>query len=178
MATTTLIQYLESTGKSVTTGADTQLGNSPLNRQQVETFLTETAITKGQLVALDGAKIVTDASGGLTSLTVITADFDSAPVRKMVVGVALEAVTGTATSPQPIKVCIRGVVTGVVTTGATAVGQTLILDSAGGAGACLGQAVSVNEAGIAVVPLGPAIGYALTIAAAGTCTAYVRGLFN
>ena len=178
MATTTILQYLDNTGKSVTTGADVQLGNSPLNRQQVETFLTETAITKGQLVALDGAKLATDPSGGLTSLTVITADFDSAPVRKMVVGVALEAVTGTATSPQPIKVCIRGVVAGVVTTGATAVGQTLILDSAGGAGACQGQAVSVNEAGAAVVPLGPAIGYALTIAAAGTCTAYVRGLFN
>jgi len=178
MATTTILQYLDNTGKSVTTGADVQLGNSPLNRQQVETFLTETAITKGQLVALDGAKLATDPSGGLTSLTVITADFDSAPVRKMVVGVALEAVTGTATSPQPIKVCIRGVVAGVVTTGATVVGQTLILDAGGGAGACQGQAVSVNEAGAAVVPLGPAIGYALTVAAAGTCTAYVRGLFN
>lgn len=178
MATTTLLQYLESTGKSVTTGADVQLGTSPLNRQQVETFLTETAIIKGQLVALDGAKLATDASGGLTSLTVITADFNSAPVRKMVVGVALEAVTGTATSPQPIKVCIRGVVTGVVTTGVTAVGDTLILDAAGGAGACQAQPVLVNEGGVALVPLGPAIGYALTIAAAGTCTAYVRGLFN
>ena len=178
MATTTILQYLDSTGKSVTTGADVQLGNSPLNRQQVETFLTETAITKGQLVALDGAKLATDASGGLTSLTVIAADFDSVPVRKMVVGVAAEAVTGTATSPQLIKVIIRGVVTGVVTTGVTAVGQTLILDVGGATGACQGQPVSVNEAGAAVIPLGPAIGYALTIAAAGTCTAYVRGLFN
>lgn len=178
MATTTSLQYLESTGKSVTTGADVQLGNEFLNRRQTEIFLTETAITKGQLVALDGAKLASDASGGLTSLTVITADFNSAPVRKMVVGVALEAVTGTATSPQPIKVCIRGVVTGVVTTGVTAVGQTIILDAAGGAGACQGQATQVDEAGAAIVPLGPAIGYALTVAAAGTCTAYVRGLFN
>lgn len=177
MATTTILQYLESAGVSVS-GAVVQNGNSPLNRRQVETFLTETAITAGQLVSIDAAKLATDASGGLTSLTVITADFNSAPVRKVVVGVALESVTGTATSPQPVKVCIRGVVSGVLTTGVTAVGDTLILDAAGAAGTAAAQPVSVNEAGAAVVPLGPAIGYALTIAAAGTCTAYIRGLFN
>jgi hypothetical protein len=177
MATSTLVQYLDTTA-NLATGGTTQVGISPGNRRQVETFNTETAITVGQLVALDGAKLATDASGGLTMATVITADFNSAPVRKMVVGVALASVTGTATSPQPIRVCVRGVVTGVVTTGVTAVGDTLILDAAGGAGACQAQPVSVNEAGAAVVPLGPAIGYALTIAAAGTCTAYVRGLFN
>ena len=178
MATTTLVQYLESTGKSVTTGADTQLGNELLNRRQVETFLTETAITKGQLVSLDAAKVSTDASGGLTSLTVITADFNSSPVRKIVVGVALESVTGTATAPALVKVCVRGVVTGVATTGATAVGQTLILDSGGAAGTCQGQPTQVDEGGSAIVPLGPPIGYALTVASASTCTAYIRGLFN
>lgn len=177
MATTTILQYLESAGVSAS-GAVVQNGVSPLNRRQVETFLTETAITAGQLVAIDAAKLATDASGGLTSLTVITADFNSAPVRKVVVGVALQSVTGTATSPQPIQVCVRGVVTGVVTTGVTAVGDTLILDSAGGAGACQAQPASVNEGGAATVPLGPAIGYALTVAAAGTCTAFVKGLFN
>lgn len=178
MATTTSLQYLESTGKSVTTGGDVQLGSEFLNRRQTEIFLTETAIVRGQLVSLDAAKIATDASGGLSTLTVITADFNSAPVRKIVVGVAVETVTGTATSPQPVKVCIRGVVTGVVTTGVTAVGQTLILDAAGGAGACQGQAAQVDEGGAAIIPLGPAIGYALTVAAAGVCTAYVRGVFN
>jgi hypothetical protein len=177
MATTTILQYLDGAGVSAS-GAVVQNGNSPLNRQQVETFLTETAITKGQLVSLDAAKLSTDSSGGLTSLTVITADFNSAPVRKIVVGVALESVTGTATSPQPVKVCIRGVVTGVVTTGVTAVGSTLILDSAGGAGACQAQPAQVDEGGAAIVPLGPPIGYALTVAAAGACTAYIRGLFN
>lgn len=177
MATTTILQYLETSAVSAS-GAAVQLGNSPLNRQQSETFLCETAITKGQLVALDGAKLATDSSGGMTSATVITADFNSAPVRKMVVGVAAESVTGTATNPQPVKVIVRGVVTGVVTTGATAVGQTIILDSAGGAGACQGQPTQVDEGGAAIVPLGPALGYALTVAAAGACTVYIRGLFN
>jgi hypothetical protein len=177
MATSTLVQYLDTAGVSAS-GAVVQNGMGPSNRRQVETFLTETAITVGQLVSIDAAKLATDASGGLTAATVITADFNSAPVRKVVVGVALESKTGTATSPQPIRICVRGVVTGVVTTGATAVGDTLILDSAGGAGACQAQPASVNEGGAAVVPLGPAIGYALTVAAAGTCTAYIKGLFN
>jgi hypothetical protein len=177
MATTTILQYLEGSGFSPS-GATVQFGNSPLNRRQVETFLTETAITAGQLVALDTAKLATDATGGLTSLTVVTADFNSAPVRKVVVGVALESVTGTATSPQPVRICVRGVVAGVPTVGATAIGDTLILDPAGAAGSVAAQPASVNEAGAATVPLGPAIGYALTVAAAGTCTVYVKGLFN
>ena len=177
MATSTLVQYLDTAGVSAS-GAVVQFGNTPSNRRQVETFLTETAITAGQLVAIDAAKLATDASGGLTAATVITADFNSAPVRKVVVGVALQSVTGTATSPQPIQICVRGVVTGLSTTGATAVGDTLILDSAGGAGACQAQPASVNEGGAATVPLGPAIGYALTVAAAGSCTAYIKGLFN
>ena len=58
MATTSILNYLETTGKSVTTGADTQLGLSPLNRLQVETFLCETAIVKGQLVAVDVVIVV------------------------------------------------------------------------------------------------------------------------
>lgn len=177
MATSTLLQYLESSGVSAS-GAVTQFGNSPANRRQVETFLTQTAIVAGQLVSMDAALIATDTSGGLSAMTVITADFNSAPVRKIVVGVALETVTGTATSPQPVKVCVRGVVTGVLTTGVTAVGSTLILDVGGAAGSCVAQAVQVDEGGAAIVPLGPAIGYALTVAGAGVCTAYIRGLFN
>jgi hypothetical protein len=177
MATTTILQYLEGSGFGPS-GATVQFGNSPLNRRQVETFLTETAITAGQLVALDTAKLATDASGGLTSLTVVTADFNSAPVRKVVVGIALDSVTGTASSPQPVRICVRGVVAGVPTVGVTAVGDTLILDPAGAAGSVAAQPASVNEAGAATVPLGPAVGYALTVAAAGVCTVYVKGLFN
>lgn len=168
MATTNILNYLETTGKSVTTGADVQLGTSPLNRLQVETFLTETAITKGQLVAVDAAKISTDASGGLTAATVITADFNSAPVRKIVVGVAAESVTGTATSPQFVKVIVRGPASSVplVTVGC-AVGDPLVLDTAGGAGSCM-----VNTAATTL----HVFAYALeTVAAAGDIRVYVLG---
>jgi hypothetical protein len=166
MATTNILNYLETTGKSVTTGGDVQLGTAPLNRLQTETFLTETAITAGQLVAVDAAKLATDATGGLTAATVITADFNSAPVRKIVVGVAAESVTGTATAPAFVKVIVRGPAAAVpLATVGCAVGDPVVLDTAGGTGACM-----VNTA----ANIGHVIGYALeTIAAAGPLKIYV-----
>lgn len=168
MATTNILQYLENTGKSVTTGADVQLGTSPLNRLQTETFLTETAIVKGQLVAVDVAKMGTDASGGLTALTVIAADFNSATVQKIVIGVAQQSVTGTATSPQPVSVILRGPAAAVpLATVGCAVGDPLVLDTAGGTGACM-----VNTA----ANIGHVVGYALeTVAAAGPIRVFVLG---
>jgi hypothetical protein len=167
MATQTLLQYLDTAGVSVS-GAVTQFGLSPSNRQQFETFNTETAITKGQLVAVDVVKMSTDATGGLTAATVITADFNSATVQKIVVGVAAESVTGTATSPQPVKVIVRGPASSVplVTVGC-AVGDPLVLDTAGGAGSCM-----VNTA----ANIGHVFAYALeTVAAAGNIRVYVLG---
>lgn len=172
MATTNILNYLESTGKSVTTGADVQLGTTPLNRLQVETFLTESAITRGQVVALDISKIATDASGGLTAVTVIAADFNSATVQKVVVGVAQESVTGTGTSPQPIKVVVRGPITGVPAVGAIAAGQPVILDPAGAAGSC---AVQQDYNAAVAAPVQEAFGFALNAAAAGVVTVYVLG---
>ena len=167
MATSTLLQYLDTAGVSVS-GAVTQFGLSPSNRQQFETFNTETAITKGQLVAVDVVKMSTDATGGLTAATVIAADFNSATVQKIVVGVAAESVTGTATSPQPVKVIVRGPASAVplVTVGC-AVGDPLVLDTAGAAGSCM-----VNTAATTL----HVFGYALeTVAAAGNIRVYVLG---
>ena len=167
MATSNLIQYLETAGVSVS-GATVQNGLTPSNRQQFETFLTETAIAKGDLVAVDVTKMSTDATGGLTAATVRTADFNAATVQKIVVGVAAEAVTGTATSPQFVKVIVRGPAGGVplVTVGC-AVGDPLVLDTAGGAGSCM-----VNTA----ANIGHVFAYALeTVAAAGAIRVYVLG---
>lgn len=167
MATSTLVQYLNTT-TNLATGGTTQVGVTPSNRRQVETFLTRTAITKGQLVAVDVSQMATDATGGLTAVTGITADFNSATVQKIVVGVALEAVTGTATSPQEIQVVVRGPVGSVplVTVGC-AVGDPLVLDTAGAAGSCM-----VNTA----ANIGHVFAYALeTVAAAGNIRVYVLG---
>jgi sporulation protein YlmC with PRC-barrel domain len=169
MATSTLVQYLETSGVSVS-GAVTQVGLSASNRQQFETFLCETAITKGNLVAIDvtAAKLVTDPSGGLSAATVITADFNAAgTVQKIVVGIAAETVTGTATSPQPVKVIVRGPAPLVPVVAATAVGDPLILDSAGAAGSAQVAAAATTTHVFA---------YAMTsTAGAGTVTAYVLG---
>lgn len=169
MATSTLIQYLESSGVSIS-GATVQNGLSASNRQQFETFLCESAITKGQLVAVDvtAAKLVTDPTGGLSAATVITADFNAAgTVQKIVVGVAAESVTGTATSPQFVKVVVRGPASSVPVIAATAVGDPLTLDTAGAAGSAqvAGAANTVHV-----------FAYAMTsTAGAGSVVAYVLG---
>jgi len=173
MATTNILQYLETTGKSVTTGADVQLGTAPLNRLQVETFLTETAIVRGQVVAVDVSKIATDASGGFSAVTVIAADYNSATVQKIVVGVAQQSVTGTATSPQPVNVVVRGPALVVPVVSAVAVGDPLILDQAGATGSAMSQ-IAYNAASALLVS--EPFAFAMTsTAGAGTVTAYVLG---
>lgn len=173
MATTNIIQYLSHTGKSVTTGASVELGVTPLDRKQEETFLTESAITKGQVVALDVTKMATDATGGFTALTVIAADYNSATVQKIVVGVAAESVTGTAGSPQPVRIVVRGPAVSVPVVSAVAVGDPLILDQAGATGSAMSQ-LAYNAASANLVS--EAFAFALTATGgAGTCTAYVLG---
>ena len=172
MASQTLLQYLKHAGTSIS-GASTELGVSPMDRLQFETFMTESAITKGQVVALDVTKMATDATGGYTALTAITADYNSATVQKVVVGVAAESVTGTATSPQPIRVITRGPALSVPVVSAVAIGDPLILDQAGAAGSAMSQ-IAYNAASANLVS--EAFAFALTATAgAGTCTVYVLG---
>jgi len=167
MATTTILQYLENTGNSISGGV-VQLGTTPLDRLQTETFLCETAITKGQLVAVDVTKMVADPTGGYTALTVIAADFNSATVQKIAVGIAQQSVTGTATSPQPVTVVVRGPCqASLLATVGCAVGDPLVLDTAGAAGSLM-----VNTA----ANIGHVVCYALeTVAAAGPVKVYVLG---
>lgn len=172
MATTTILQYLQHKGVSAA-GASVELGVSPLDRLQTETFLTESAIVKGQVIAVDVTKMATDATGGFTALTVIAADYNSATVQKIVVGVAAESVTGTATNPQPVRVVVRGPATLVPVVSAVAVGDPLILDQAGATGSAMSQ-IAYNAASALLVS--ESFAFALTATAgAGTVTAYVLG---
>lgn len=169
MATSSILNYLETSATSIS-GGTAQIGKTPSNRVTQETFLCETAITVGEVVSIDAAKMATDASGGLSAVTVLVADYNSVPVNRCVVGIAAETVTGTATAPAPIKVILRGPATSVVVQGAVIVGESLTLDSAGNAGALM----AVTAAAVT-----PVVAYALTAAAgpgAGTVTAYVLGI--
>jgi hypothetical protein len=171
MATPNILTSLETTGKSVTTGADVQLGTSPLDRLQYETFLTETAITKGQVVSADFAKMVTDASGGYSAVTVI-AGVGNVVTKTCAVGVAAESVTGTATSPQPVKVIVRGPALAVPAVGAIAQGAPVILDTAGGVGSVK---IQDNYDAAVTAPVKEALGIAMTAAAANLVNVYVFG---
>jgi len=161
------LQYLKNTG-TTGTGTSVQLGAGVSDRTLVLTLLTETAITAGQVVAFDVGKMGTDASGGFTALTVIAADFNSAPVQKCVAGIALESVTGTAGSPKAIRIVARGPAKAVPVVAATAVGDPLCLDEAGAAGSAqVYVAASVGRVfGVALSATG----------GAGAVTAFIYGL--
>ena len=167
MATTTILQYLQHKGVSAA-GTSVEYGTSPLDRIQTETFMCETAITAGQLVAVDVTKMSSDPTGGFTALTVLAADFNSATVQKIAVGIAQSSVTGTVANPQPITVVVRGPCrASLLATVGCSVGDPLVLDTAGAAGSLM-----VNTA----ANIGHVVCYALeTVAAAGPVKVYVLG---
>lgn len=165
MATSNIVQYLQGTAKNAA-GTTVYNGVTPSDRKQEETFLTESAITAGQLVSLDLSKITTDTTGGLVALTVITA-VGNVATKKCIVGVAAQSVTGTATSPQPIRVIVRGPALSVPATGAIAQGDYVVVDTAGGAGAVKTQAAA-DVVG--------SVGVAMSAAAAGVVSLYLFGL--
>ena len=183
MASSTLIQYLSATGVSGL-GVSTPFGATPSDRKQTETFLftnpnavggASITLTSGLVMAADISQMTSDSSGGLTALKVVLADFNSAPVQKIVVGV-LEIGSATASAgtlvvaPQEtvaVTVVVRGPVKNVPVIGATAAGSPLCLDEAGAAGSA-----EVYTA----AKVGHVFAYALSsTAGAGFVTAYVLG---
>jgi len=152
MATSTNIQYLESTAKDEF-GATVQIGAGTSDRRQVETFLAGAAITAGDWVMFDTA-----ATGAARVLTVIQATF-AATGRPLTVGVALNAATAAG---QKVDVVVSGYVENANVATATTVGQALgIITVAGRA--------ELNVAGA----LGPPCGVALEGAASNLCDVWV-----
>jgi hypothetical protein len=105
MATSTLIQYLETAGQSAgqldTTGLPSAaVGTDSMNRRQVETFIAAAAIAAGQVVSLDAAQ----AEDGDKAIKVKPADSGDTDL-VCPVGVALAA----AAVGESVEVCVRGV---------------------------------------------------------------------
>ncbi len=179
MATSNLVQYLETSFADGTT-----IGVTPSDRKQVETFLfrnpnaaggANITLAAGQVVAVDVAQMATDASGGLTAIRVVLADYNSAPVQKIVVGVVEKAVTVAPQQTSPVRVVVRGPAASVAVTGAVAIGDPLILDPAGAEGT---GAVQLAYNAASATPVSEAFAFALSTAAgpgAGTVTAYILG---
>jgi uncharacterized protein YyaL (SSP411 family) len=97
MATSTLIQYLDTTGAD---GDDIGLGVS--NRRQVETFISAEAIVAGDVVALNLVTLALTAGERATQIRQASTN----AARTAVVGVALSAAAGAG---EKVQVCIAGV---------------------------------------------------------------------
>jgi len=170
MATSTIIQYLETTDAA--TGA--QLGVSPSDRRQIETFLftnpnpaggASITLVAGEVAALDVSKMGTDASGGLTAVSVVTA---LVPNQIVLVGCFAETVTASPGQTVAVRVVVRGPVVNVPCVGAVAVGAQVVIDALGGLGTV------ATKAALTESPLG----VALTAApgpGGGFVTVYVWG---
>ena len=105
MATSTLIQYLETsavTGLGVSVG----VGAASMNRRQTETFIARETLIVGDFVAFD---LAATADGDVT-IGVFKADGNSAPVRTPF-GVVLGSAetSGLLTAGAKVNVCISGV---------------------------------------------------------------------
>ena len=133
MATSTLIQYLETsavTGLGVSVG----VGAASMNRRQTETFIARETLIVGDFVAFD---LAATADGDVT-IGVFKADGNSAPVRTPF-GVVLGSAetSGLLTAGARVNVCISGVC------------DALVGDN-GGAGNAVGTLLGVTlTAGVA-----------------------------
>jgi hypothetical protein len=125
MATTTIVQYLETAGVTGL-GVSAPLGASTMDRSQTETFLSGAAITSGDWVMFD-----TTQSGVNKVLTVVQAT-NGATGQPLTVGVALNAATA---SGQKVKVCIAGYcATANVANAVAAAGVSLSINTTAGRG--------------------------------------------
>lgn len=149
MATSTLIQYLQA-GEA----GDTS------NRGQVETFLTPTTIAAGDWVAFDASQ-----TGANKTLFVVPTPATAG--RGNVVGVALQAVVGTASAPAQVKVVTGGYIAVAKVAAGTA--QFASLTTSGTAGTAVTYATGTHTG------TGPC-GVALTAEAGGfsECFVYKR----
>lgn len=161
MATSTLIQYLETAGQSAgqldTTGLPSAaVGTAAMDRRQVETFFAVGAIAAGAFVSLDAAQ----AEDGNKAVFVKPADSGDATA-SCCVGVALAA----AADGAKVEVCIRGVCEANVA-GASAQGDVLTHSATAGQAATIAAATD------------PQVAVALEASAApALTTVYVRGAF-
>ena len=161
MATTNILQYLEKTQVTVS-GGTTPVGASTSNRSQVEQFLAETTVTAGDWVEFDIAQT------GASKVLVVRQATANGLGNPLVCGVALATVTGTATSPAVVSVCVGGYVASAnVANAVAAAGVAVIVEAAG-----VGRAVACTNADV-----GPACGVTLTAPVANVAEVWVYKQF-
>lgn len=124
MATNTTIQYLETQAVNEF-GATIDLGASPSDRRQIETFLTVGTIVAGDWVAFDttqtgAARVVYAVQSGVV-----------ATGNGLTVGVALTGGVGAAGAPVKVDVVVSGYVATANVDTATVGAAGIVLEAAG-----------------------------------------------
>jgi len=162
MATSTLIQYLETERYGSLPGAGVEaVGPESMNRRQIETFIASGAITAGQTVALNILKTA-DGDKAIFVVPSATGTDDTT----CFVGVAITA----AGAGDKVDVCVRGVCEATVLTGAAKGKLLYITSTAGALDDAAGSAPASDSVPVAV---------ALETRGGGTgpITVFVRGTF-
>lgn len=160
MATSTLLQYLETT--DAVTGAS--LGASPSNRRQVETFIAGATVAVGDWMQFDTSK-----TGATKVVTVIQAAANGTG-NPLVCGVCIGSAEsdGSLTAGSKVNVVVGGYVAAAnVANAVAAAGVALTVDAAGA-----GQAVAITAA-----DTGPACGVSLSAPVANVAEVWVYKQF-
>ena len=153
MATSTLLQYLDSTD-----GSGNALGITASNRRQVERFIASASIKAGDMVCLD----LTKANVGDQGLYITTANRSSGDTI-LAIGFALEA----ADANEDCNVTVAGLHESAAVKTGIATGGRLIAPDVGGGGTA-GRAEEYTGAESV-----PVIGYCLKTAAANVANVFV-----
>ena len=154
MATSTLIQRLESTALVASTtvpGSYTSVETPDVsNRRQVETFILGGTVTVGDWVAFDTSK-----TGPEKVLTVIEAGA-AANGNPLVVGVVLSSaeLSGALTAGSRVNVIVAGYAASANTNGAPAAGQPLVVQTVAGAADAAGAGITAPPCGAVLANLG------------------------
>jgi len=163
MATSTLIQYLETERYGSLPGAGVEaVGPESMNRRQIETFIASGAITAGQTVVLN----ILETADGDKAIHVVPSNTGSDDTTCFV-GVAI---TDASAAGDKVDVCVRGVCEATVKTAAAKGKLLYITSTAGVLDDVPGTAPATDSSPVAV---------ALELRGAGTglITVFVRGTF-
>ena len=165
MATTSILQYLETTGfNALPAGGTLPVGLDALNRRQMESFIAGETMAVGDWVAFD----LSAASNEIAAITVVKADLNAGAAAtitstaSIIVGVVVAADNsqGTLTTGDRVKVVTRGFVDAKIDNSGAAIKVGDFVAGSATAGLC-----DIYAAADLVPPIG-----ILCVAAAGGST--------
>jgi len=149
MATSTLVQYLETT-QNLAGGGTTPVGASTSNRSQVETFIAGGTVALGDWVSLS-----TVPAGASKAVTIIRAGA-AANGNPLVIGVVLSSAetSGALTAGSLVNVVIAGYCASANTNGAPVAGQPLVVQTVAGDADAAGAGITAPPCGAVLADLG------------------------